>query len=171
MIARPHNTYGPREHYRDHYGEVIPRFIIWALVGKPPLVFGDGSQTRDFTYVSDTADCLTRLAVHKFAAGQTLNICRGAEISLLEIAQRIANITGRNCAPEHLPGRPGDVMRLLGDPSRLMSILGQIPETDIESGLSQTVDWFRENITVTDDVIGKLEPANWKTLEPEDWLT
>ena len=62
-------------------------------------------------------------------------------------------------------------MRLLGDPSRLMSILGQIPETNIESGLSQTVDWFRENITVTDEVIGKLEPANWKTPEPEDWLT
>jgi len=170
VIARPHNTYGPREHFRGHRGEVIPRFILWSLAGKPPLVFGDGSQTRDFTYVFDTADCLAKLAVHKDASGQTFNICRGKEVSIMEIAQHIAQLTGLNITPEHGPNRPSDAMRLLGDPSRLMSIIGQKPETGIESGLSQTVDWFRNNIAISDDVLRDLEPINWKIVKPEDWL-
>jgi UDP-glucose 4-epimerase len=170
VIARPHNTYGPREHYLGHNGEVIPRFILFALAGKAPTVFGDGQQTRDFTYVTETAEFLARLAVHKDTAGGVYNLCRGKEVAILEIATQIAQLTGLNKPPVHLPERPHDVLRLWGDPRRLKQVLGAAPTINIDDGLKRTVDWFRQNVELTDRVLSSMAPANWANVEREPWM-
>ena len=171
VVARPHNTYGPREHYQGHNGEVIPRFILLALAGQAPTVFGDGNQTRDFTYVTETADDLIQMALHKDTAGGVYNLCRGEEVSILEIANHIAQLTGLNELPRHLPGRPHDVLRLWGDPSRLRNVLGASPEIGIAEGLRRTVDWFRENVPLNDQVLASLGAENWAAVERESWMS
>lgn len=144
VIARPYNSYGPREHACGHYGEVIPRFILQALSGKPLTVYGDGLQTRDFTYVTETASFLVDLATHDKTVGGTFNVCRGQETSIITIAQAISERTGLNQAPVFLPARMSDVLRLWGDPTRLKETLASTPSISIEEGLDRTIAWFRE---------------------------
>lgn len=170
VIARPHNNYGPREHYKGVKGEVIPRFILWALAGKPPVIFGDGLQTRDFTYVTETAGCLVRLMEHPGAAGGTFNVCRGQEVSIREIAKLVIALSGRDLEPEFVPGRPNDVLRLFGDPTRLKNLLGDAPSVSIREGLRQTLDWFAREVPVNAETLASMAPMNWGQSEPEPWL-
>jgi len=170
VVGRPHNNYGPREHYLGSSGEVIPRFILWCLAEVAPLVYGDGRQTRDFTYVSETAEILSLLALHEAAAGEVFNICRGQEVSVLNLAEKICRLTGAALAPRHLPGRPSDVLRLWGDPSKLQRIIGRKPELSIDDGLVRTIDWFRANVPVCEDVLRHLSPQNWEQEKGEPWM-
>jgi UDP-glucose 4-epimerase len=170
VIARPHNNYGPREHYAGVLGEVIPRFIILALAGRPPIIYGDGKQTRDFTYVSETADFLVRLLESDRASGGTFNICRGEEISIAQIADLIINLVNPSLVPKFLPGRPSDVLRLCGDPTRLRQVLGSSPNISIQAGLAETVAWFRQHVPLTPEVLADLQPRNWHTVKPEPWI-
>lgn len=169
-IVRPHNNYGPREHYEGINGEVIPRFILLAFAGKPPVIFGDGKQTRDFTYVTETADFMTRIMLAPQCAGNTYNLCRGSEVSILEIANLISQLTGLDLAPQLLPARPSDVLRLYGDASRLRETLGASPQISIEEGLRKTIDWFQENVPVTEEVLASMTPKNWEEASSESWL-
>ena len=170
IIARPHNTYGPREHYGGNLGEVIPRFILFALAGKPLTIYGDGTQSRDFTYVSETSDFLLRLMECDGTVGGTYNVCRGQEVSIREIAELIAELSGSKTEIRALPSRPGDVLRLCGDPTRLRAVLGDSPRISIREGLARTLDWFRENVPLSDDVLASLGPENWTGLESEFWM-
>lgn len=170
VVARAHNAYGPREHYASDRGEVIPRFVIRALAGLPPVIFGDGAQTRDFTYVEETARYLVGLMTAEGAGGQTFNICRGEEVAISEVAAHIAALTGLKQAPVFLPRRPNDVLRLCGDPSRLRRLLGSAPSIGIRDGLARTIDWFRRNVPVTDSVLASMQLENWTELPAEPWL-
>jgi UDP-glucose 4-epimerase len=170
VIVRPHNNYGPREHYWGVKGEVIPRFILWALAGRAPVVYGDGAQTRDFTYVTETADFLARIMASEACAGMTLNLCRGEEVSILQIARMVAELTGLDAEPEFAPGRPSDVLRLFGDNTRLRETLGDAPSISIREGLGRTADWFRDNVELTDELFASMQPRNWEQCEPEPWL-
>ncbi len=170
VVARPHNTYGPREHYAHERGEVIPRFIVRALAGEPPIVYGDGGQTRDFTYVEETAHYLAALMAEPRAAGGTFNVCRGEEVSIREIAALVSELTGLKAAPQHLPPRPSDVRRLCGDPRRLRELLGSAPAIGIRDGLARTVTWFRGHVSPTPEVLASLEPRNWTAVAAEPWL-
>ena len=168
VIARPHNNYGPREHHDGPCGEVIPRFILQALAGQPLTVYGDGRQTRDFTYVTETADFLVRLLECPEALGKTWNVCRGEEVSIADLAHLILEATGSRSAIHHLPGRPSDVLRLFGDPTRLRQLLGTSPSIDIREGLDKTVEWFRDRVGAKEG--RALESACWGSLEAEPWL-
>lgn len=170
LVARPHNTYGPRGHYAFDRGELIPRLIVRALAGLPPVIFGDGAQTRDFTYVEETALCLAALMAHEPAAGGTFNVCRGEEVTIKDIALRIAKLAGLECAPLFLPPRPQDVRRLLGDPSRLRRTLGRSPAIGIGEGLERTVDWYRRNVRITEPLLASMQPENWSEVAAEAWL-
>lgn len=170
VVARPHNNYGPREQYRGTAGEVIPRFILWCLAGEPPIIYGDGHQTRDFTYVSETADILATLAVHDRAVGEVFNICRGQEVSVVELAERIRRLTGTSVKPRFLPGRPSDVLRLWGDASKLQCAIGRKPELSIDEGLARTIDWFRKHVSLNADVLGSLSSRNWEQETSELWI-
>jgi UDP-glucose 4-epimerase len=170
VIARPHNNYGPREHYQGYKGEVIPRFILWALAGRPLIIYGDGTQTRDFTYVTETADILVDLMECNRAEGCVVNVCYGKEVSIREVATIIAELTGRKSALQFLPARPSDVLRLCGDHTRLKSILGKTPSISIHEGLSRTIAWFREHVPLTESVLTSLYSQNWCDIPSESWM-
>ena len=170
VIARPHNNYGPREHYEGDKGEVIPRFILWVLSGKPPMIYGDGTQTRDFTYVTETADFMVRLLEYDEALGETYNICRGEEVSILRIAELISELIGLDKPPLRLKGRPSDVLRLYGDATKLDRTLGAIPQISIRDGLKKTIAWFREYVTIDETVFANMQNESWKSVPPESFL-
>jgi UDP-glucose 4-epimerase len=170
LIARPHNNYGPRSHYMNSSGEAIPRFILWGLAGLPLLIYGDGEQTRDFTFVTETVDYLVRLMECDEAAGEVFNVCRGEEVSIREIAERVRQLTGNRSEIVHLPGRPSDVLRLFGDPTKLRQQLGSSPWISIGDGLQRTVEWFRANVPPTSSVLSSLDVASWTREAAEPWL-
>jgi UDP-glucose 4-epimerase len=170
VVARPHNNYGPREHYRGSAGEVIPRFILWCLAGEPPVIYGDGHQTRDFTFVLETADILATLALHERAAGEVFNICRGQEVSVIGLAEKICRLTGALLKPRFLPGRPSDVLRLWGDASKLQRRIGRKPDLSIDEGLVPTIEWFRNHVPLNADVLKSLSPQNWEQEACESWI-
>ena len=143
VVVRPFNTYGPREHLQGVYGEVIPRFVLRILSDKPPVIFGDGTQTRDFTYISDTVKGIIMASESDSLIGQTVNIARGQEVSINHLARIVSDKLGKNAiSPVHERQRPGDVMRHYADIAKASTLLGFQPEVDIQQGISKYVDWF-----------------------------
>ncbi|HVT28295.1 MAG TPA: NAD-dependent epimerase/dehydratase family protein, partial [Lacipirellulaceae bacterium] len=111
-VVRPFNNFGPRSHHEGDCGEVIPRFVVWALNGQRPVVFGDGTQTRDFIYVEETARWLRRVAECDALIGQTINLGSGKETSVLDLARTVYETVGLDVPePDFQPQRPGDVRR------------------------------------------------------------
>ncbi len=146
IAIRPFNTYGPREHLEGVYGEVIPRFVLRALNNLPPIVFGDGQQTRDFTNVSDIVRGMVAACECENLIGETVNIAAGREVSISEIARLILKTLGRDTEiePMHIAPRPGDVRRHYADISKARKFLDFQPEIEIEDGIRQYIDWFKE---------------------------
>jgi UDP-glucose 4-epimerase len=143
LVVRPFNTYGPRAHFAGVYGEVIPRFVVRLLNGRPPVVFGDGSQTRDFTYVSDTVRGILAAAAVPEARGQAVNIARGEEVTVRRLAELLAGAIDPRLAPEFTEARPGDVHRHWADVRRARELLRYRAEVGIEDGLARYLAWFR----------------------------
>ena len=143
-VVRPFNTSGPREPFSGSRAEVIPRFALRLLAGAPPVIYGDGSQTRDFTYVEDTVDGIVRAAGCDALVGDVVNVARGSEVSIARIAELLAGLTGRpDLAPVRAGGRPGDVQRHYADIARARRLLGYAPRVDLETGLVRTLAWLR----------------------------
>jgi UDP-glucose 4-epimerase len=142
-IVRPFNAYGPRAPERGTRAEVIPRFLIRALNGLPPVIFGDGSNGRDFTYVTELARALALAGTAPAAAGETLNIAFGRAITVREVAEAVLRAVGRNdLSVTKLAPRPGDVHLLRADNRRASEVLGYKPEIPFEEGLRQYIAWF-----------------------------
>src|SRR6185295_8346459 len=95
VMVRPFNTYGPRSHHEGDSGEVIPKFLLRAMAGRPMVVFGDGTQTRDFTFVSDTAAAIMAAGLAEGVVGETINIGSGRAVSIAELAQIVGRVAGR----------------------------------------------------------------------------
>jgi UDP-glucose 4-epimerase len=162
MVVRPFNTYGPREHLQGVYGEVIPRFVLRILSNMPPVIFGDGTQTRDFTYVSDTARGIIMASQSDSLIGKAVNIARGQEVSINDLARIIAEILGKNnIKPVYEQNRPGDVMRHYADISTARNLLGFQPKVDIEKGLSLFIDWFLSQNYNIPELLKKETVFNW----------
>lgn len=144
VVIRPFNAYGPRAHHEGDSGEVIPRFLLRALSGRPLVVFGDGLQTRDFTFVTDTARGIAEVGLHDDAPGATVNLGAGSEVSILELAARVKQVAGRPDLPvEHQAPRPGDVRRLHADARLARARFGFAPEVSLADGLARLVAWYR----------------------------
>jgi UDP-glucuronate decarboxylase len=142
-IARIFNTYGPRIRLDGIYGRVIPRFIGQALNGETVTVFGDGSQTRSFTYVTDQIEGLLRLASLDAARGQVINIGNVNEITVLSLAKKVIGITGSSSSISFHPLPEDDPLRRRPDVTRAKQILGWEPKVPLESGLVRTIEWIR----------------------------
>jgi len=143
IVVRPFNTYGPREHLRGVYGEVIPRFVVRILNGHPPVIFGNGTQTRDFTYISDTIQGIMQASECDEMIGQSVNIARGKEVSINSLAEIISEKLGRSeLKPLYKEQRPGDVVRHYADISKAKRLLHYHPGTDIEKGIELYLEWF-----------------------------
>jgi UDP-glucose 4-epimerase len=140
------NVYGPRQDPRGEAG-VVAIFCGRLLAGSAATVFGDGLQTRDYVYVGDTVKALIaasdRLAVDGVGLEGPFNIGTGLETSVLELIERLAEISGRPFEPEFRPRRPGEVDRVSIDPGRAGRVLGWHAETDLRSGLTATLDSVR----------------------------
>ena len=139
------NSYGPGE-VPGQYRNVIPNFIYWALKGYSLPITGSGKMTRDFTYVGDIVDALLRAGYYEQAIGQEMNIASGREIDILELANRINELTGNKAPLRFLESRKWDTKsRLLASIERARELLGYEPKMDFEEGLKKTIEWFREN--------------------------
>jgi UDP-glucose 4-epimerase len=165
-VVRPFNAYGPREPDQGTRAEVIPRFTIRILNGLPPLIFGDGSQGRDFTHVSDTVRGLLSAGRSDRLVGEIVNLGCGRLVTIADLARRVAVACGRNnlCA-EHLPARPGDVHHLIADTARARALIGFETRVELDAGLADYTAWFRARHP---DPSGLLErdPVNWQLMEP-----
>jgi UDP-glucose 4-epimerase len=143
VVVRPFNSYGPRCHHEGDSGEVIPKFLLRSMAGKPMIIFGDGTQTRDFTYVSDTARGIMMAGFADSAVGQTINLGSGFEISINELTGEITSILGQsNTSVIHDQPRPGDVLRLYAETTKAYKLLGFKPHIPLHEGLMKLRDWY-----------------------------
>jgi UDP-glucose 4-epimerase len=162
VIVRPFNTYGPRSHHEQDCGEVIPKFLLRCLAGRPMVVFGDGTQTRDFTYVADTAAGILLAGETDRAIGQTINLGSGSEIAINELASQIADVAGRGAAHvEHDVPRPGDVLRLHADTSRAVSLLGYRANVTLREGLVRLLAWYQAQGVPPEELLEREVVRNW----------
>lgn len=136
-VVRPFNTYGPR-----HVYDVIPKFIARALAGAPLLIFGDGAQSRDFTWVDDMVDALLLAATHEQALGRVTNFGSGETITIAELAREVVGLAESSSPIEHAPPRAAEVARLCCDPSRAHA-LGWHARVGLREGLRRTIAWAR----------------------------
>ena len=144
-IARIFNTYGPRIRMDGIYGRVIPRFMNQALAGKSLTVFGDGSQTRSFTYLTDQIEGLLRLAALDAAEGKVINIGNINEITVIELAKQIISQTGSTSSVTFHALPEDDPLRRRPDISKAKRILGWEPKASLETGLKRMMDWIKSS--------------------------
>lgn len=141
-IVRPFNTYGPRQH-EGTYAGVIPLTIRRILSGKSPIVYGDGLQTRDYTFVTDVADAAVKICQTESTRGKVINIASGEEMSIKNLISKIAKIMKYDRPIIYEKPRPGDVRRFVGSNSLVKKLIKYEPKVGFEQGLGRTVDWYR----------------------------
>ena len=139
VALRYFNVFGPRQDPLSQYAAVVPNFITAALQGSQPVVFGDGEQSRDFTYIDNVVEANVRAMHAEEVAGKTFNVAAGERTSLNRLIELIAEITGRPLDPRHEPPRPGDVRHSEADVSRAERELGYRPIVSLEEGLRRTI--------------------------------
>src|SRR5450432_3151781 len=145
VCLRYFNVFGPRQDPASPYSGVMAKFITQMLAGKAPTIFGDGTQSRDFTYVDNTveANLLAAKAPASEAAGRIFNVATGRRVDLNEMFQLLKKLTGYSGEAEYGAERAGDIKHSLADISREEKHLGYRPKVDFEDGLRRTVEWYR----------------------------
>jgi len=162
VVVRPFNTYGPRSHHEGDSGEVIPKFLLRCLAGRPMVIFGNGEQSRDFTYVSDTAHGILLAGEHPLAIGETINVGSGSEVTINDLARRVAVELGRpNAEIVHDRPRPGDVNRLIADVARARTLLGYEPRVSLSEGLQRLLQWYRDQHKTPEELLEQEILHNW----------
>ncbi|MDA4118806.1 MAG: SDR family oxidoreductase, partial [Thaumarchaeota archaeon] len=142
VSLRYFNVYGPRQKYGPYSG-VIPIFMESIQVGKPPTIFGDGSQTRDFTFVSDVVHANVLAIENELNPGEVLNVANGSQTSVTLLAELIARTMGRDdLKPVYADPRKGDIHDSYADIGRARDLLRYDPKYSIEKGISEVVAWF-----------------------------
>jgi UDP-glucose 4-epimerase len=163
VVVRPFNPYGPRSHHEGDSGEVIPKFLLRAMAGRPLLVFGDGSQTRDFTYVADTARGILAAGLADAAVGLTLNLGSGSEIRIDALAGAVKTALGkRDVKVVHDKPRPGDVLRLCADTARARRVLGFRTEYGLRRGLEELYRWYLASGRTPEELLKREIARNWE---------
>lgn len=145
VALRYFNVFGPRQDPTSQYAAVIPRFVIAMLGGERPVVYGDGEQSRDFSYVTNVVQANLLAATAPGVGGQVFNIACGKRYNLLELVAAINRILGTDIAPIHAAPRVGDVRHSLADIARAKEMLGYQIKLEFEEGLRRLIGWFREH--------------------------
>jgi len=146
VCLRYFNIFGPRQDPSSTYSGVISRFIAALMKGRRPVIYGDGEQTRDFTYVANAVDANLRAAETVEGVGQVINVANGEQTSLNQLLGVLQRITGRTeLEAEYLEPRVGDVLHSLADITRARELLGYEPKVDLEEGLRLTLDWWKQS--------------------------
>jgi UDP-glucose 4-epimerase len=159
-VIRPFNNFGPRSHFEGDSGEVIPKFILRALAGKPLVIHGSGTQTRDFMYVTETAHWLAVLAGLAELEGQTVNIGTGIETRISDLAETVLTMVGSESRISYGPPRPGDLPRLVAETSRIESFVPFKLDVGLEEGIKRSIEFFRSGDV--EDMLGQETVETWK---------
>lgn len=147
VCLRYFNIFGPRQDPYSPYAAVIPSFIFRLLRGEPVIIFGDGEQSRDFTYVANVVEAnLLAIQAENKVSGEVFNIAGGQEITVNALAAEISRLLGAENEPIYAEPRPGDIRHSLADISRARQVLGYEPHYGFREGLRETVRWFRERM-------------------------
>ena len=162
VVVRPFNSYGPRCHHEGDSGEVIPKFMLRSMAGRAMVVFGDGTQTRDFTYVADTARGIMSSGLCRDAIGETINIGQGSEVRISDLAEQVAAVVGATASVEHVEQRPGDVLRLYADSSKARKLIGFTPSVSLSEGLSKLHRWYVEAGCSPQELLQNERVRNWE---------
>jgi UDP-glucose 4-epimerase len=136
------NVYGPLQTPDHPYAAVIPSFIDAALHGRPLVIYGDGSQSRDFTYVGSLVKVLADAALKRVASPSPVNLAFGNRTTIIDLAKKIESIIGRSIDLQFSGPRPGDVQNSQADNSRLRALMPEARDSELDDGLRATIDWF-----------------------------
>lgn len=147
VCLRYFNVFGPRQDPTSQYSAVIPAFITAVLEDRQPTIFGDGAQSRDFTYIANVIEGNLLAATKEGipTKGEVFNLACGDEISLLELLAAVNELLGKEIEPIHAPPRRGDVKHSRADITKARKILGFEPLVDFKTGLIRTIEWYRNN--------------------------
>jgi UDP-glucose 4-epimerase len=160
---RPFNNYGPRAHFEGDSGEVIPRFMLRALAGQAPVVFGDGGHTRDFLFVKDCAEAMVKIAETDSLVGDIVNLGYGEETRIGDLGQLVLNVTQRtDLKIEYHPDRPGDVPRLWVNSQKLRTATGWQPRVTLAEGLRLTLDYYKAIYASNPNCLAQMSTKNWE---------
>lgn len=143
VVIRYFNVFGPRQDPNSEYSAVIPKFVTAMLAGKKPTVFGDGRQSRDFTFIDNVVAGNLAAEHAPEAVGRVFNIACGKQFSLLELVASINRVLGTNVEPQFAPPRTGDVRESLADIAAAREVLGYEPAVDFDEGLRRSIDYYR----------------------------
>ena len=146
VALRYFNIFGPRQDPTSQYSAVIPKFITAYLEDKPPTIYGDGEQSRDFTYIDNVVHAnLSACVADDKCAGHVVNIACGERIDLNELAKVIREAIGSDKQPLHTENRVGDVKHSLADIGRAKELIGYEPKVLFADGIKKTIEWYRAN--------------------------
>jgi UDP-glucose 4-epimerase len=143
VTLRYFNVFGPRQDPDSPYSAVIPLFITAMLAGRSPVVYGDGQQSRDFTYVANVVHANLLAADAKDVGGRVFNVANGRTTSLLELIAALNRQLGTNVQPKHDPPRAGDIRESMADITQARQWLGYEPQIGFEEGLRRSIDYYR----------------------------
>jgi len=144
VSLRYFNVFGPRQDPGSQYSGVVSRFILALESGERPVIYGDGEQTRDFTYISNVVEANLRAAQAREASGKVFNVANGESTSINQVLETLKKLTGQTeVNAEYFDARPGDVRDSLADLSAAKSVLGYAPNVGLEAGLKLTLDWWK----------------------------
>jgi UDP-glucose 4-epimerase len=142
-IIRPFNSFGPREHSTGTSAEVIPKFTFRMLAGERPIIFGDGGQTRDFTWVEETAAGILAAVACDALVGDAVNIAFGKGVRIIDVCRHLAEFLGVDLEPEYQDERPGDVRHHFAAVDRARALLGFEAQVDVREGLERYLAWVQ----------------------------
>ena len=162
VVIRPFNSYGYNSHHEGDSGEVIPKFIIRALTGNPLYIFGDGEQTRDFTFVTDTAKALIQIGLNDLT-NETYNLGSENEITVNELAKLILQLTNSSSEIIHIEPRPGDVLRLFSDSSKAFNEFEISHEIDFEKGIKNLIMYYSNSDKDLNEMLEEDIIKNWES--------
>src|SRR6187401_3519922 len=143
VTIRYFNVFGPRQDPSSPYSGVISLFISALCEGRRPTIYGDGEQTRDFTYVANVVDGVLRATEAQGASGEVINVATGGRISLNQLFRTIRDLVGASVEPVHAELRAGDVRDSQADIEKAKRVLGYSPKVSFEDGLRETIAWYR----------------------------
>ena len=146
ISLRYFNVFGPFQDPASQYAAAIPAFVTAILKDQPPTIYGDGEQSRDFTYIDNIIDANLLAARAKRTEGQVVNVACGQAVTVNEIIDIINNLLGKNVKSKYVAPRPGDVKHSLADITAARNLIGFEPAVQFKDGLQKAIEWYRENL-------------------------
>ena len=146
VSLRYFNVFGPYQDPASQYAAAIPAFVTAILKGEPPTIYGDGEQSRDFTYIDNVVDANLLAARARQTQGEVINIACGQAVTVNEIIDMINNLLGKSVKPTYTPPRPGDVKHSLADITAAQNLIDYKPNVSFNNGLRLAIDWYKANL-------------------------